>query len=222
MFFLRDPTLKILFRQPPPLYSVLYGIISKGRCILLRNRNCSLEKNQMPRESTLIAISLACLVAQWNTYGGRWKWVIILPILVGIVQLLCAICFCIPLYVHQQLHSLDCQKCIFTYLGTSPGAGIHFWKGDLQFSKLSKNTICVGVCTLKCTEKHLIPFTPIHFLPEFVNQTEFKAKPWICPLEYTVSYVSQKLCVFQPSSPLYSIHPLMSQIIRQQKNLVFC
>jgi hypothetical protein len=24
----------------------------------------------------------------------------------------------------------------------------------------------------------------------------------------TVSYVSQKLCVFQPSSPLHSIHPL--------------
>ncbi len=33
-------------------------------------------------------------------------------------------------------------------------------------------------------------------------------KLWICPLECTVSYISQKLCVFQPSSPLYSIHPL--------------
>ncbi len=33
-------------------------------------------------------------------------------------------------------------------------------------------------------------------------------KPWICPLECTVSYISQKLCVFQPSSPLYCIHPL--------------
>jgi hypothetical protein len=69
-------------------------------------------------------------------------------------------CFCISSYVHKQLHSLDCQKfghhnsLVFfylTYLGTSPGAG--FQNGDLQFSKLFKNTICIGVCTLKCTAK---------------------------------------------------------------------
>jgi hypothetical protein len=56
-----------------------------------------------------------------------------MSILVGIVQLLFAICFCIPSYVHQQLHLLDCQNfvhynslALFTYLGTSPGAGFHF------------------------------------------------------------------------------------------------
>ncbi len=48
-------------RQPPPLYSVLYGIISKRHCKL--PSNCSLEKNQVPRELALIAISLAYLVA---------------------------------------------------------------------------------------------------------------------------------------------------------------
>ncbi len=58
-------------------------------------RRCLLEKNQVPRELTLIAISLTCLVAPWNSYGGRWKWVTILPILVRIVQLLFAICFCL-------------------------------------------------------------------------------------------------------------------------------
>jgi hypothetical protein len=48
--------------QQPPLYSVLYGIISKGRCVL--PRNFSLEKNQGPRELALISKSLACLVDQ--------------------------------------------------------------------------------------------------------------------------------------------------------------
>ncbi len=54
---------------------------------------------------------------------------------------------------------------------------VSFLKGDLQFSKLFKNTICIGVCTFKCTEKHFIPFTPLNFLPEFVPHTEFKGSP---------------------------------------------
>ena len=37
------------------------------------------------------------------------------------------------------------------------------FEGDLQFSKLFKNTICKGVCTVKCTEKRFIPFTPPSF-----------------------------------------------------------
>jgi hypothetical protein len=37
------------------------------------------------------------------------------------------------------------------------------FEGDLQFSKLFKNTICKGVCTVKCTEKRFIPFTPPPF-----------------------------------------------------------
>ncbi len=63
-----------------------------------------------------LANRTACLLAQWNSYGGSWKWVTILPILVGIVnvQLLFAIGFFIPSYVHQQLHSLDCQNFIHT------------------------------------------------------------------------------------------------------------
>jgi hypothetical protein len=42
------------------------------------------------------------------------------------------------------------------------GQGFIF-EGDLQFLKLFKNTICKGVCTLKCTEKRFIPFTPSFF-----------------------------------------------------------
>ncbi len=88
----------------------LYRIISKRRCILLRN--CSLEKNQVPREPALIAISLTCLVAQLNSYGGSWKWVTILPILVEIVQLLFAIRFyilhmCTNNCIHLIVKSLD-------------------------------------------------------------------------------------------------------------------
>ncbi len=54
----------------------------------------------------------------------------------------------IPSYVHQQLHSLDCQK---------------FGHAISTIFKLFKNTICIGVCSLKCTEKGLIRFTPLHF-----------------------------------------------------------
>ncbi len=63
----------------------------------------------------------------------------------------------------------------FTYLWNSPW--VSFLKGDLQFSKLLKNTICIGLCKLKCTEKRFIPFSPLHFLPEFVPHTEFKGRP---------------------------------------------
>ncbi len=78
-----------------PLF--LYGIISKRPSVL--------AAQLLLREKS---ISLACLVAQWYSYGGSWKWVTILSILVGMVHLLSAICFCISSYVHQQLHSLDC------------------------------------------------------------------------------------------------------------------
>jgi hypothetical protein len=47
----------------------------------------------------------------------------------------------------------------------------------LQFSKFFKNTICIGLCKLKCTKKRFIPFTPLHFLPYFVPHTEFKGRP---------------------------------------------
>jgi hypothetical protein len=57
----------------------------------------------------------------------------LLPILIGIGQLLFAICFCIPSNVNQQLLLLDCQNFVhynslvfFTYLLNSPGAGFHF------------------------------------------------------------------------------------------------
>jgi hypothetical protein len=54
---------------------------------------------------------------------------------------------------------------------------VSFLKGELQFSKFLKNTICNGLCKLKCTEKRFIPFSPLHFLPEFVPHTEFKGRP---------------------------------------------
>jgi hypothetical protein len=121
--------------------STLYGIISKRRCVL--PLNCSLEKNQVPRELLLIAISLACLVAQLNSYSGSWKWVTILPILVGIVQLLFAISFCIPSYVHQHLHSLDSKNfvhhnsLVFFYPSWDLSwCRVSFLNWGLQFSKL--------------------------------------------------------------------------------------
>ncbi len=118
----------------------------------------------------LIAISLACLVAHWNSCGGSWKWVTILPILVRTVLLLFAICFFIPSFVHQQLHSLDCQHFVhhnslaFFYLSRDLSwCTVTFLKGDLQFTKLFQNTICTGVCKFKCTEKRFILLPPSIF-----------------------------------------------------------
>ncbi len=53
---------------------------------------------------------LVYIVAQLNSYGAIWKWVTILSIPVGSVQMLSDSCFCIPSYVIQQLHSLDCHN----------------------------------------------------------------------------------------------------------------
>ncbi len=140
----------------------------------------------------LIAISLACMVAQWYSYGGSWKWVTILSILVGMVHLLSAICFCISSYVHQQLHSLDCRHFVhyiflvlFTFLRTPHGCKVSFLKGSNNFQN--------------CLRWHLSP-----------TQSLKEALPMTHRMYSIVRYIFQKLSVFQPSSPLYSIHPLRS------------
>ncbi len=89
---------------------------------------------------------------------------------------------------------------------------VTFLKGDLQFSKFLKNKTCIGLCKLKCTEKRFIPFSPLHFLPEFVPHTECKGRPRY-QVECTLPYSSWKLCGYQPSSPLYSINPLRSHLM---------
>ncbi len=156
--------------QLPPLSSVLYRIVLKD--VPYWPHNYSLEKNQVPRELALISISLACLLVQWYLYGGSWKWVTILPILIEILKLFFAICFCIHSYVHQQLFSLDCLKFCSSQLSSVfylswelSWCRVSFLKGELQFSKFLKNKICIGLCKLKCTEKRFIPFTSLHFLP---------------------------------------------------------
>ncbi len=57
-------------------YYVSYRIIVKRPCAL--PLTCSLENSQVTRELALIALSQVYLLAQWNSYGGRWKWVTIL------------------------------------------------------------------------------------------------------------------------------------------------
>jgi hypothetical protein len=129
---------RITGRQPPPLYSVLYGIISRRRCVL--PRNFSLEKNQVPRELTLISKSLACLVAQWNSYGGSWKWVTILPILVrlsswGLPFVSLFLHMCTKNCIHLIVKSLDTQLSSVFYLSWELSwCRVSFRKVDLQFS----------------------------------------------------------------------------------------
>jgi hypothetical protein len=82
--------------------------VSKRHCVL--PRNWSLEKNQVPREWALIAISLVCLVTPWNSYGGSWKWVTISAYPSYDCPAVVCHFFWILSYVHQQQHSLDCQN----------------------------------------------------------------------------------------------------------------
>jgi hypothetical protein len=105
-------------------------------------------------------------VAQLNSYGGSWKWVSILTILAGSVQLLSANCFCIPSYVHQQLHSLDFQNFVhynFPVFFIS-WCWVSFLKETYNFQNSSRRQ-SLKVCALKCTEKRFTSFTPLHILP---------------------------------------------------------
>ncbi len=54
--------------------------------------------------------------------------------------------------------------------------GFIFERGPTIF-KIFKEHNLLGLCKLKCTEKRFIPFTPLHFLPEFVPHTEYKGRP---------------------------------------------
>ncbi len=89
--------------QPLPLSSVLYGIIYKRRSVLaaqvlLREKSGA---QRVGPDSIIPGLPETHMVeAERST---------ILSILVGIVHLLSAICFCISSYVYQQLHSRDCQ-----------------------------------------------------------------------------------------------------------------
>ncbi len=172
--------------------------------------NYSLEKNQVPRELTLIAISLTFLVAQWYSYGGSWKWVTILPILIGILMLLFSICFCIPSHVKQQLLSLDCQNfvryssLVFFYLSWELSlCRVSFLKGDLQFSKNFKNTICIGLCKLKCTEKRFIPFIPLHFLLSLSPMQNLKEDLNMPPGMYSTINLLEIMRLSAVKSPLF-------------------
>jgi hypothetical protein len=128
---------------------------------------CYSEKNQVPRELALITISLAYLVAQWNSYGGSWKWVTILHILVAIVQLLFAICFCIlHMCTNNCIHLIVkfCTSLLSSVFGASPGAGFHFWKGTYNFQN------CLRIHLYRCVHikvhwKMFHPFYPPPFSP---------------------------------------------------------
>ena len=119
-------------------------------------------------------------MAQWCSYGGSWKWVTILPILIGIVQLLFAICFCIPSYVHQQLLSLDCQNLQLSsvlYLSWELSlCRVSSLKGDIQFSKLFKDNLyrCVHI---KVHWKTFHPFYIPPFSPLVCPPYRFKGSP---------------------------------------------
>ncbi len=113
-------TMHMQATAPSLQYSVLYGIISKRRCIL--PRNCSLKKNHMPRVGTDSNIPIACLVALWNSYGGSWKWVTILPFLWDCQAVVCYlflysfICAPIQLQFHMCTNNYNLYRCVYIKL----------------------------------------------------------------------------------------------------------
>ncbi len=152
-------------RQPPPLSYVLNGIIR--RFVL------AAQLHQVPRE---LAISRAYLVAQWYSYVW-WKLKMIYHTVYPCWDGPSVVCY-LFLYLF-----ISAPTTAFTWLSTfciihlsstfylsqdtSLVQGFIF-EGDLQFSKSFKMTICKGKSTLKCTEKSVILFTPLHLLHKFV------------------------------------------------------
>jgi hypothetical protein len=88
---------------------------------------------------------------------------------------------CFPfVFVFLHMCTINCFHLIVNILyitSLEVWCRVSFLKWELQFSKFLKNTICIGLCKLKCTEKRFIPFSALHFLPEFVPHTEFKGRP---------------------------------------------
>jgi hypothetical protein len=111
--------------------------------------------------------------------------------------------------IHMIVKSLDITTlyCFFYLSWDLVWCRVSFLKGDLQFLKLYKNTICIVVCTLKGTEKCFIPFTLLHFLPYFVPHTEFKGIPEMSPGMTCIIRLSEIMHISVFKSPL-SIHPL--------------
>ncbi len=107
--------------------------------------------------------------------------------------------------MHQQLHSLDCHfvhnnpLVFFTHLCISQG---FIFEGDLQFLKLFKKTICKGVCTLKCTKKRFIPFTPPPpppFPPLICPPyTKFEGSPAYAPPNVFYIHLSKTIRLYTP------------------------
>ncbi len=91
----------------------------------------------------------------------------------------------------------------FIYLGTSPWCRVSFLKGDLQFTKLFKNKICTGVCTLKCTEKRFIPFTPYIFSLNVSPIQNLKEALNIFPGMYCIICLSEIMRLSAFKSPLF-------------------
>jgi hypothetical protein len=76
------------------------------------------------------------------------------------------------------------------------------FEGDLQCSKLFKETICKGGCTCKCIEKHFFPFTPPPPSISSLNlspHTEFK-EALLCGM-YSIIHLSKIYPFFSTPSP---------------------
>ncbi len=58
------------------------------------------------------------------------------------------------------------------------------------------------MCTLKCTEERLITFTPLHFLPWFVPNTEFKGSPEFLLGMYSTIHLLEIMRLSAFKSPL--------------------
>ncbi len=131
-----------------------------------------------------------------------------MPILVGIVQLLFANCFCIPSYVHQQLHSLDCQNFVhhnslvfLLILGPLLEHGFIFERGPTIY-KIVSEYICTGVCTLMCI-KNLSSLLPPIFSLNLSPIQNLKEALIMSPGMYCIIRLSEIMRLLAFKSPLF-------------------
>ncbi len=95
---------------------------------------------------------------------------------------------------------LSIQQCFFYLSWTSPGAGFHFWKGTYNFQNC---LICIGVCTIKCTEKRFIPFTPTIFPLNLSPMQNLKEALNMSPGIYCIIRLSENMRLSAFKSPLF-------------------
>ncbi len=139
----------------------------------------------------------------------KLKWVTTLPILIRFSSCCLPFVFysfiCAPTTAFTWLSKFcTYNSVVFFYLSCELSwCRVSFLKGDLQFTKNFKNTICIGLCKLKCTEKSFIPFTLSIFSLSLFPIHNLKVNLKMPPGMYSTIHLLEIMRLSAFKSPLF-------------------